>query len=292
MNACDSQSIACSQNFLKDSRLVASLLERCALGRNDLVYEIGAGQGIITRELALRCRQVVAIEKDPRLATGLRERLALCANVSVYAGDFLLAPLPRRPYKVFANIPFNITAAILSRLTSAANPPEMACLVLQKEAAERFTGVPCETLRSVLLKPWFATEVAYRFRRSDFAPAPRVDVVLLQMKKRGPPLVESGQRQWFRDFVVYAFTAWRPTLEQTLKGIFTRRQLSQWVRQSGFDLSIPPGAVPFLRWLDLFHYFQSVANREARHTVQGSEKRLARQQGKLHKLHRTRKNGP
>ena len=149
------QSVFYSQNFLKDPCLVASLLDSCSIEDEDVVYEIGPGKGIITQQLALRYKQVVAIEKDPRLAALLRQQFADRPNVTIYQGDFLHYHLPRQPYKVFANIPFNITTAIVTRLTTAELPPEDTYLTMQKEAAEMFLGKPHESLRTILLKPWF-----------------------------------------------------------------------------------------------------------------------------------------
>ena len=275
-----------AQNFLKDSCLVASLLARCGIGDNDVVYEIGPGKGIITGQLALCCKQVVAIEKDRRLAALLHQQFANWPNVTIHEGDFLDYPLPRKPYKVFANIPFNITTAIVTKLTSAEHSPEDAYLVMQKEAADRFLGRPHESLYSVLLKPWFEVEMVHRFRRRDFAPAPRVDVVMLRLRKRGPPLIKRVDRQCFRDFVVYGFTTWQPTLYHILKGIFTRQQLQRMRRELGVDLDATPTSLPFEQWLHMFEYFKKVGSRQAIYTIMGSEQRLKQRQSGLQKLHR------
>src|SRR5207237_2818480 len=118
---------------------------------------------IITEQLALRCKQVIAIEKDPHLSALLLQQFADRSNVTIHEGDFLDYCLPRKPYKVFANIPFNITTAIVTRLTAAQYPPEDAYLAMQKEAAGMFVGRPHESLRSLLLKPWFEVEIVHRF---------------------------------------------------------------------------------------------------------------------------------
>jgi 23S rRNA (adenine-N6)-dimethyltransferase len=281
------QRIFYAQNFLKDPCLVAALLARCDINHNDVVYEIGPGKGIITEQLARRCKQVVAIEKDPRLSALLLQQFADRPNVSIHEGDFLDYHLPRKPYKVFANIPFNITTAIVTRLTTAEYPPEDAYLVMQKEAADRFRGKPHESLYSVLLKPWFEVEMVHRFRRKDFVPEPRVDVVMLRLRKRGPPLVRRADRQCFRDFVVYSFTTWRPTLSDILKGIFTRQQLQHMRKELDIDPDATPTSLTFEQWLKIFECFKNVGNRQARHAIMGSEKRLKQQQKRLQKVHRT-----
>lgn len=276
-----------AQHFLKDSSLVASLLARCDIGDNDVVYEIGPGKGIITEQLALCCKQVVAIEKDPRLAALLRPQFADWFNVMIHEGDFLDYSLPHKPYKVFANIPFNITTAIVTKLTSVENPPQDAYLVMQQEAADRFLGKPYESLYSVLLKPWFEVEIMHRFRRRDFVPAPRVDVVMLRLRKRGPPLIKRAERQCFRDFVVYGFTTWQPTIGHILKGIFTRQQLQRMRKELDIDLDATPTSLPFESWLIMFEYFKKVGSRQAMYAIMGSERRLKQQQRGLQKRHRT-----
>ena len=167
-------------------------------------------------------------------------------------------------------------------------PPEEAYLVMQKEAADMFLGKSHESLRSVLLKPWFETDIVYRFRRKDFLPEPRVDVVMLRLRKRGPPLVHHTDRQYFRDFIVYSFTSWQPTLSYTLKGIFTRQQIKYISRELGVHLEATPTSLTFEQWLSLFVYFKNIGNERAKRTILGSEKRLMEQQKRLQKVHRTR----
>ena len=282
------QSVLYSQNFLKDPCLVAALLDRLCIGSDDVVYEIGPGKGIMTEQLALRARRVVAIEKDPHLAALLLQKFADRPHVIIHLGDFLHYSLPCKPYKVCANIPFNITSAIVSRLTTVKHPPDDAYLTMQKEAAEMFLGKPHESLRTILLKPWFEMEIVHHFQRKDFMPVPRVDVVMLRLRKRGPPLVNRTDRQCFRDFVVHVFTTRQPTLDTILKSIFTRRQLKCIHSELGVDLNVTPTFVPFEQWLKLFEYLKTVGNECAMQVIAGSEQSLIRQQSRLQKMHRTR----
>jgi len=279
-----------SQNFLRDSRLVAALLAAAEIAREATVYEIGPGKGIITQQLARRYRRVVAIEKDPQLASQLLRQFADQPNVTIHEGNFLRYPLPREPYSVFANIPFNITSAIVTRLTSAPNPPERAYLVMQREAAAMFLGKPQATLRAALLYPWFELEVVHRFKRGDFVPAPRVDVVLLRMRKRGPPLVTRADRQTYRDFVTYCFTAWRPTLGAILDDLLTSHQCARIRQGIRCNLDRPPTALPCELWLSLFEPMKAIGNERARRAILGSERRLRQRQNDLQKVHRTRAN--
>ncbi|HEU5200372.1 MAG TPA: rRNA adenine dimethyltransferase family protein [Ktedonobacterales bacterium] len=276
-----------SQNFLKSRCLVDRLLDTSTLCRDDVVYEIGPGKGIITERLARRCRQVIAIEKDPLLVAALRPQFARIANIRLHEGDFLEYRLPGGHYKVFASIPFTITSAIVTRLTTAPVPPDDAYLIMQKEAAERFLGVPRESLSGVLVKASFELEVLHRFRRNDFTPAPLVDVVMLRLCKRGPPLLSCKEMPLFRDFVVYGFTTPRPSLRTIFKGILTPRQCKLLSSDLHIDFDVTPTALCFEQWLRLFDSFTRLANPQAIHTILGSETRLRRQQASLEKMHRT-----
>ena len=141
------RSIAYSQNFLRNPRLVQSLVDQATLGSEDFVVEIGPGRGIITEALAGRCRRVIAVEKDGILASRLRERLAAHPNVQIHLGEFLTSALPRSPYKVFASIPFNVTTAIVAKLTMRPPQPSEAHLSLPAEERSAYRFVSLEEAR-------------------------------------------------------------------------------------------------------------------------------------------------
>ena len=126
--------IQLAQNFFRDRRLVASIVASSSISKDDIVYEIGPGEGIITQELANRAGKVIAIEKDATLAMRLRNKFRDRDNVEVHDGDFLRYRIKEKNYKIFSNIPFNITAEIVKRILFGENPPDEAYLVLQKEA--------------------------------------------------------------------------------------------------------------------------------------------------------------
>ena len=150
-------------------------------------------------------------------------------------------------------------------------------------------GCGCERWRSLLLKPWFEAAIVHRFERRDFMPVPRVDVVMLRLRKRGPPLVQHTERQYFRDFIVHCFVNWQSTQGSSLRTLFTRQQRKHIHHVLGIDLHGTQTLLSFEQWLSLFDYFKAVANEQARRLVVGSEKRLVKQQDGLKKIHRTRR---
>jgi 23S rRNA (adenine-N6)-dimethyltransferase len=282
------QEISHTQNFLTGRRLVEQLVERASIGRDDVVLEIGPGRGIITDALARRAQRVVAVEKDRALAARLQRRFVESPVVSIVPADFFDVSLSSPPFKVFASLPFNATSEIVTRLLAAAGPPDDMYLVVQREASERYAGSPRESLVAVLLKPWFEPSIVHRFERHDFTPAPRVDVVMLRLRKRGPPLVDGADAHLFRDFASYGFTAWRPSLASALESLVGRPHARQVARAVGLPLDRPPSLVPFELWLRLFQTLKDHDGALLGARLTGSERRLRLQQQSLPKIHRTR----
>ena len=284
------KSVIYSQNFTVNPLLVANLIEQSSLTKEDVVYEVGSGTGIITSELAKRCKKVVAIEIDKNLARKLQTKFINVPNIEVREGDFLLYPLTEQKYKVFSNIPFNITAAIVKKLTEAKNLPIDIFLFVQHDAAKKFLGSPNakETQLSLLLKPIFELSITHQFKRNDFRPIPNVDIVLLRIKKREKPMVEQQHEKLYRDFIVYSFNAWKPNLKEGLKKIFTDLQFLRLAKELDFSSSAKPTDLNFSQWLGLFNFFTEGVDIGKKLLIRGSEDKLRNQQVKLDKIHRTR----
>jgi 23S rRNA (adenine-N6)-dimethyltransferase len=276
-----------TQNFLRSSVVLDPVLAGSGIQPRDLVLDIGAGTGTVTASLRAHGARVIAIEQDPRLCARLRDAFGADAQVTIECGDFLRARLPSTAYKVFASPPFDVTTAIVTKLTEAASAPEDAFLVVQLEAARRYIGHPSETLYALLLKPWFEPQLVHSFRRRDFTPAPAVDVVMLRLRKRGPPLIEPAQRQLYRDFVVAAFTAWRPSVRTALVRAIGSSSATRTLGHAGLTGSEKPSQVAFAGWLAIFEAFVAMTPDVTRRVL-SAEERLRAQQRRLRKVHRTR----
>jgi 23S rRNA (adenine-N6)-dimethyltransferase len=276
-----------TQNFLRDPKLVQMLVRRADIRPRDVVYDLGAGTGIITEALSRRGARVIAIEGDPRLYAALRRRFARRPNVRVRRADILEHPLPRAEHVIFASLPFDITSAVLQRLTTSPRPPRDAYLAVQREAAERFRGEPRQTLAALLIAPWFESNVVHRFARADFAPSPSVDVVLLRLRKRGPPLIPPARQRLYRDFTAAAFTTRRPDVGAALVELLGAQIARRVLTAGRIDATAALSTIGRAAWLRLFDRFaqlpQSVTG-----LVAGAESRLRRQQRRLRKVHRTR----
>jgi 16S rRNA A1518/A1519 N6-dimethyltransferase RsmA/KsgA/DIM1 with predicted DNA glycosylase/AP lyase activity len=196
-----------SQNFLRSPRFVAELIGHTSIKASDTVYDIGAGSGVVTSVLAKKCHTVVAVEIDPRMAAKLRDNMRDYTNVTVYQADFLSMPLPHTPYKVFANIPFSLSAVIVRKLSEAQFPPQAAYLIVQKQFANKLLsdGNRYTSQLAIMLGPKFAVRIRKPLQRSDFVPRPNVDTVLLEIKLRPVPLINEAELPMFQQFVAGCF---------------------------------------------------------------------------------------
>src|SRR3989344_7405034 len=249
------QSILYNQNFFKDPRLVESIVRQAGIGPNDVVYEIGPGMGIITRELAKTVGKVTAIEIDPQLCRRLRVDFIENTKVKIINADWLGYRVPEKNYKVFSNIPFNLTAEIVRKLLADRKLVEVY-LVVQKEAAEKFTGRPKETQFSILNKPWFEFEVIRQFRKTDFVPVPSVDTVLLKIIRRPVALVDQAAKDDYSWFIQLGFNRWRASLGKNLKQVFTYNQWRRLAHDLKFKIKAQPGNLTFAQWLGIFNFYR------------------------------------
>ena len=244
--------ICLAQNFLKSPGLVRRLLRHAAIGPEDTVCEIGPGKGIITAELARTAKKIVAVEKDASLVRTLRERFRSADNVEIHAGDFLTYSLPRQPHKIFANIPYNATAEIVRKILFAAPSTTEAYLIMQREAARKFSGVPNETSFSLLAKPYFEFRIIAQLRRTDFHPVPSVASVLLRIRRRDRSLLLKEDTRPYRDFVNLGFTGWNRNLRSAFKHVFTYTQWKRLARELRFSLNATPTELSFDQWIGLY----------------------------------------
>lgn len=198
---------AYSQHFLKSPRLVAELIGHSNIRKNDTVYDLGAGSGVIASVLANKCKKVIAVENEPEALKKLRYNLGNILNVDIVEQDILKMDMPEGRYKIFANIPFSESAAIVRKFTEADNQPIATYLIVQKQFARKL--VPSDQHFTAQLGaqigPMFTARIRKPLRKTDFTPPPNVDTVLLEIKLREEPMLPIEAAQPYREFVEQCF---------------------------------------------------------------------------------------
>ena len=239
MNLCDERTIrellgrhgfhfskSMGQNFLIDPQVPAEIAAASGADKSCGVLEIGPGIGPLTVELARRAGKVVSVELDRSLLPVLAETLAPYPNAEVVSGDVLkldlaalaAEKLPGLTPMVCANLPYNITTAVLTKLI------ETPCfgtftVLIQKEVAQRLAapqGSGNGGAFSLFLQYHLEPELLFEVPREKFLPAPKVTSAVLRCVRRPRPAVEVENEKFFFQVVRGAFLLRRKTLANSL----------------------------------------------------------------------------
>jgi 23S rRNA (adenine-N6)-dimethyltransferase len=229
-----------SQNFLRSSRLAEGIVRGLDVRPDELVVEIGAGDGRLTAPLARLTRRVIAIELDPNLAAKLRRRF------DVVEGDALTVPLPREPFRVVGNLPFHCASAILRRLLDDPRLPLLRVdAIVQWEVAVKRASVVPSTQLAAEWGPWWELAVVRHFDASAFEPRPDVDAALLRVLRREHELVAGALAPEYRRFVQRAFA-------HGLRAVVPPLTLKRIAAAAGFDRTAVPRDLDAYQWAALF----------------------------------------
>lgn len=243
-----------SQNLYTNKENLAKIIKDINLSNNDTVIDIGAGEGILTKELAKHCNNVLAYELDPKYFNILEQAFRNNNNAVLKNKDFLTSKLPNKEYKVFANIPFSLTTDIIKKLTDTYSKLIEAYLFVQKESAERYTGTPKNTQISAVLSATYNFNAIKDFDKRDFKPKPNVDIVLLRIVRKEKPEEEF---KLYRDFVTYIFNQRNRFVLDTFKKLFTFNQLKyikEYLKEKNYNI---PSDIPSKYYLEIFQYFKT-----------------------------------
>jgi 23S rRNA (adenine-N6)-dimethyltransferase len=188
------------RHFLRSSRLAAELVRAAGIAPGDLVLDLGAGAGALTRALERVDARVVPVEIDRELAAVLRRHFP-----NVIEGDALRLDLPRERFKVVANLPFNGSTAILRRLLHPQVPLETADVIVEWHVGAKRSAVWPSTQLGVYWSAWFELSVSRRLSRAAFSPPPAVDAAVLRITRRACPLVSRREHCAYAAFLARAY---------------------------------------------------------------------------------------
>lgn len=198
------------QNFLTHKPTLARL---CDLVRHTHgpILEIGAGDGALTRRLATLERPLVAIDIDEHRVRSLRRKLP---DVQVEHADAMTYPLTAPV--VVGNIPFHLTTPLLRRILGS-DDWQRTILLTQWEVARKRAGLGGSTMMTAQSAPWFRFILQGRVPAWAFSPQPSVDGGILEIIRRGPPLIPTDQKKAYEQFVKAVFTGRGRNLPQIVR---------------------------------------------------------------------------
>jgi 16S rRNA (adenine1518-N6/adenine1519-N6)-dimethyltransferase len=180
------------QNFLVDRNILDVIARLASVGSDDVVLEIGGGHGVLSERLAAAAGYLHVVEVDRGLEEPLREVLEGFSNSTLHMSDALELDLPALdppPTKVVANLPYGIAATVILQTIDQLPSLESWVVMVQREVGERLAAGPGSAaygIPSVLAQLACEVRVLRPVSRSVFRPAPRVDSVLVGLRRTGP----------------------------------------------------------------------------------------------------------
>ncbi len=242
------------QNFLADPEILSAIADYGELTPGDTVLEIGPGHGDLTRILCQRAGKVVAVEFDRNLFALLERELApQFSNLELVHGNILSCDLSKLPqnYKVVANIPYNITSPIITKLLTASDSPILSVLLVQKEVAERLAARPGKLSASAVIAQVYAEITTGLIVSAEyFDPIPKVDSEVLVMRRREEPLVASSKMRQFERMVHAGFAQPRKKLKSSLAvGLKANKETAeQLLNKANIDPDLRPQNLSIADW--------------------------------------------
>ncbi len=240
------------QNFLVDENYISRIISALNLQKGKTVIEIGAGRGALTEGLIESGANVVAIELERDMIAVLKEKFSGAKNFTLIESDALKVDYSRfqisdskLKIKLVANLPYNISTAILQKLIEQREVFSEMILMFQFEVVERITAEVGNSERgflSVLVQNYLETEMLFDVPPSAFRPAPKVMSAIARLTPKNENPIENDKL--FRKIISAAFLQKRKTILNNLKNL----QLESH---------------PQIDWLNILETAEIVPNRRA-----------------------------
>lgn len=217
------------QNFILDEGIQAELADFTGITKEDYVLEIGAGSGMLTKQLAQRCDRMIAVEVDREMIPWLKAATLSCENVEVVQGDVLHLSLSELTssfdtFHIVANLPYHITSQLMTKIL---NQPELPIVsmhfMLQKESALKLCAKPGEDGYGPLpiRTQWYFEPVLRKIYPPEvFTPPPKVESAFISLyRRKDQPALPIVEKTLFK-VVTGVFAQKRKTLLNNLIASF------------------------------------------------------------------------
>ncbi len=243
------------QHFLKSERALNAIVAAGELSAEDTVLEIGPGTGALTEKLLQTGARVVAVEKDDNLYEFLNSKIKN-QNLKLIHGDILnfdIALVDIR-YKIVANIPYNITGAILEKFLSAEHQPSKMVLLVQKEVARRIVDEK-ESVLSISVKAYGEPEYVETVKAGSFAPRPLVDSAIILIKNISKKFFSGFSEEFFFKLLKAGFKSKRKKLSSNLGTLIGKEKTLEIFEKLGLDPNLRAENVSPELWRKLAELF-------------------------------------
>jgi 16S rRNA (adenine1518-N6/adenine1519-N6)-dimethyltransferase len=244
------------QHWLINRNSLQAVVDAGNLSKNDVVLEVGPGEGVLTKPLCNRASRVIAVELDEDLVRLLPKRVR-ANNLEIIYEDILkfdTTILPKN-YKVVANIPYYLTSHLIRTLLESLNPPSMMVLLMQKEVAERIAAKPgAMSMLSVSAQFYTDTELKQVVPADHFDPIPKVDSQIIVLNRLEKPRFQRVDTKQFFQVVRAGFSARRKKLRSSLSGglQIPKQQIDQILELTDIDENARAQELSLAQWYELY----------------------------------------
>lgn len=188
---------ALGQNFVVDPNTVRRIARLAEVGPGDRVLEVGPGLGSLTSALAETGASVLALEADRHLLPVLKA-VVVDPKVRVVQADAMTADWPsllgdEGGWVLVSNLPYNIATPLIADLLDQVPAIERMLVMVQKEVGQRLVasvGDPAYGAVSVKVRYWAEARLAGDVPSTVFYPKPKVDSVLISIRRRAQPALD------------------------------------------------------------------------------------------------------
>jgi 16S rRNA (adenine1518-N6/adenine1519-N6)-dimethyltransferase len=236
------------QNFLHDGNQLRRIATAADIQPTDRILEVGPGLGPLTELLVARAASVLAIEKDARLVTVLRERFSGALTGEGPGSLELLEADAMRwvedhardwtGWKLVANLPYSVASPLMVELSEAPVPPERMVVTLQAEVVHRIAA-PTDGddygILTLLLGLRYQVKEWFNIRRGCFHPVPDVDSACISLVRRPTPLLDAAGSVVFTRLVKRAFSERRKMMLKLLKSVWPAEVLDAAFAEVGIS---------------------------------------------------------
>ena len=255
------------QNFLIDRSILMKIVDAAEISALDQILEVGAGTGVLTRELARHAQRVVAVELERDMLSLLAETTRNYKNVELLARNLLfLDPTTvfgTEPYKLVANLPYDITAPTFRHFLESANPPRLLVVMVREEVAQRIVATPGDlSLLAVSIQFYGRPRIMAHVPAAAFYPAPKVDSAILRIdvhEQTEQAQLTGSERDSFFRVVQAGFSERRKQLHNSLTHGLHRKneEIRALLTAAHIDITRRAETLSIEEWLRLWRTLQT-----------------------------------
>ncbi|HSX47702.1 MAG TPA: 16S rRNA (adenine(1518)-N(6)/adenine(1519)-N(6))-dimethyltransferase RsmA [Patescibacteria group bacterium] len=245
------------QHWLKDEDSLLKICQIAKLTKNDVILEVGPGEGDLTKNLIDQSKKVIAVELDNNLTIRLIKKFKNLNNLQVLNEnilDFDFSTLPMN-YKIVANIPYYLTSNFIRKISETKHPPSTATLLVQKEVAQRITAKPGNmSLLSVTCQYYWDTKLGDLIPASKFSPVPKVDSQIVHLTRQVNRKIDNKYEKELFKIVRAGFSAKRKKLINSLSSNLkiNKDQLSKILVDQSIDPNTRPQNLSLEDWIRVY----------------------------------------